>query len=415
MLPEQGTAVAGSGKTACNARSVKIVFTYGNEFENMKGKMFSPIQKKLISGAVTGLALLVLIALVVGAIVMAAKFIAVFNTVIWPLVIASLLALFLQPVCDFLEKRLHFPRPVAIFSIFILLVLCLAGILFWLVPVIIRQLTELVHHIPALWAQLLENCPAFADWIEERLEDGGIIERIRENQQLGAHLKTLATAALPKLQQIWVKAEGLFSQIVAAAVIPIYFYYLINERHDLIGKFENEFSALIPRKIASDIAFLMRQFRDIVIAFFRGQFIVVTCYGIILATGFFISGLPGALLFGLALGYLNMIPYFGTVVGLCVILPFAFFSGGIWMLVAVIVVFCVAQLAEAYWLTPKIMDRHTGLHPMAIMISIFFWAIALDGILGMILAVPLTAFFVVFWRLIKERYLPEKTHQIQEN
>lgn len=377
--------------------------------------MFSPFQKKLIAGAVSGLAVVVLFALVIGSIGVAAKFVAMFNTVIWPLVIASLLALLLQPLCDFLENRLRFPRPLAIASIFVLLVLVIAGILLWLVPVIVRQITELVQHIPVLWARLLENCPALADWLEERLEDGGIIERIRENKELGAHLKDLATAALPKVQQIWMKAEGLFAQVVAAAVVPIYFYYFINERHDLIGKFENEFSALIPRKIAADVAFLMRQFRDIVIAFFRGQFIVVSCYGIILAIGFFLAGLPGAVLFGLGLGYLNMIPYFGTVIGLCVILPIAFFSGGIWMLVAVIGVFCIAQLAEAYWLTPKIMERHTGLHPMAIMISIFFWSVALDGILGMVLAVPLTAFFVVFWRLLKERYLPKKASQTPKN
>lgn len=377
--------------------------------------MFSPLQKKLIAGAVTGLAIVVLIALVVGSVGMAAKFIATFNTVIWPLVIAALLALLLQPVCDFLEKRLRLPRVAAIFSLFVLLGIVAAGILFGLLPVIIREATEFIQHIPVLWSQLLENCPVLADWIEERLEDGGIIERIREDRQFGAHLKSLASAALPKLQQIWIKAEDLFSQLVAAAVVPIYFYYFISERRDLIGKIESEFSAVIPRNVASDIAFLMRQFRDIVIAFFRGQFIVVTCYGIILAVGFFFAGLPGAILFGLGLGYLNMIPYFGTVVGLCVILPIAFFSGGIWMLAAVIGVFCIAQLIEAYWLTPKIMARHTGLPPMVIMISIFFWAIALNGILGMILAVPLTAFFAVFWRLLKERYLSKKTLQIPQD
>lgn len=394
---------------ACEIRvrsRVSSVFTlFFVSFTNIIPDMFSPIQKKVIACAVTGLAGVVLLVLFVGVIAMAAKFIAMFNTVIWPIVIALLLAMLLQPVCDFLERRLRFPRSVAIFSLFVLLVATLAGISLFLVPAIVKQATELVHQIPVLWGKLLENFPQLAEWIEDRLRDGGLVERIKENGHLGAQLKTLATAALPKLQMIWIRAEGLFAQIVAAAVVPIYFYYLIYGRHDLIGKFEKEFTAIMPRRIVSDIAFLMRQFRDIVLAFFRGQFIVVTCYGLILAIGFFFAGLPGAILFGLGLGYLNMIPYFGTVIGLCVILPLAFFSGGIWMLAAVIGVFCVAQLVEAYWLTPKIMEHHTGLHPMVIMISIFFWAIALDGILGMVLAVPLTAFFVVFWRLLKERYL----------
>ena len=53
------------------------------------------------------------------------------------------------------------------------------------------------------------------------------------------------------------------------------------------------------------------------------------------------------------------------------------------------------------------MGDRTGLHPMAIIVAVFFWGSALDGILGMILAIPLTAFLVVFWRLARERYIEE--------
>ncbi|MGN0885099.1 MAG: AI-2E family transporter [Candidatus Spyradosoma sp.] len=364
---------------------------------------FSPFQQRVISWAATGVAVAVLAALAVGVVAAGAKFLAAFGTVIWPIVIASLLALLLRPVCDFLETRLRLPRAAAIAALFVLLSAVAAGALLFLVPVIARQATELVHRIPELWARLLEHFPELADALEEFLEDGGIVERVKGDAQFGEHLKAVATAALPKLQAVWMKAESLFSQVVAAAVVPIYFCYFLGGRHDLIGRFEREAATLLPRGLAADAAFLMRQFRDIVVAFFRGQFLVVTCYGAILAAGFFVAGLPGAIFLGLALGYLNMIPYFGTVVGLCAILPLAFFSGGMGMLAAVLVVFCVAQAAEAWWLTPKIMERHTGLHPMVIMISIFFWAIALDGVLGMVLAVPLTAFFAVFWRLVKER------------
>ncbi len=53
------------------------------------------------------------------------------------------------------------------------------------------------------------------------------------------------------------------------------------------------------------------------------------------------------------------------------------------------------------------MGHRTGLHPMAIIFAVFFWGTALGGILGMILAIPLTAFLVVFWRLVKEKYISE--------
>jgi predicted PurR-regulated permease PerM len=67
----------------------------------------------------------------------------------------------------------------------------------------------------------------------------------------------------------------------------------------------------------------------------------------------------------------------------------------------------VVQLIESYVLTPKIMGSRTGLHPMAIIVAVFFWGSALSGILGMILAIPITAFLVVFWRLAREKYIEE--------
>ena len=96
-------------------------------------------------------------------------------------------------------------------------------------------------------------------------------------------------------------------------------------------------------------------------------------------------------------------------VGLGVALPLALLQpDGGWVRVGlVLVVFAIVQTIEAYFLTPKIMGDRTGLHPMAIIVAIFFWGTALSGILGMILAIPLTAFLVVFWRLAKEKYVRE--------
>ena len=76
-------------------------------------------------------------------------------------------------------------------------------------------------------------------------------------------------------------------------------------------------------------------------------------------------------------------------------------------MVGVLVVIAVVQTIEGYVLTPKIMGDRTGLHPMVIIIAMFFWGTAFGGILGMILAIPLTAFAVVFWRLAKEKYIQE--------
>ena len=146
-----------------------------------------------------------------------------------------------------------------------------------------------------------------------------------------------------------------------------------------------------------------------VVSFFRGQLIVAFLQGLLFAVGFSLVGLRYGFVLGLVLGFLNIIPYLGSIVGLSVALPLALFqNGGGWLLVAwVLGVFAVVQLIEGYLLTPKIMGDRTGLHPVAIIVAIFFWGSALNGILGMILAIPLTAFLVVAWRLAKDKYIEE--------
>jgi predicted PurR-regulated permease PerM len=111
----------------------------------------------------------------------------------------------------------------------------------------------------------------------------------------------------------------------------------------------------------------------------------------------------------MTLGLLNIIPYLGSIVGLGVALPLAYLGddGGIIRVALALVVFGVVQTIEGYLLTPKIMGNRTGLHPALIIFAVFFWGVALGGILGMILAIPLTAFAVVFWRLLKKKYITE--------
>ena len=68
-------------------------------------------------------------------------------------------------------------------------------------------------------------------------------------------------------------------------------------------------------------------------------------------------------------------------------------------------IFAASQAIEDYVLMPRVMKGKTGMGPMLIIFSIFFWGTAIQGILGLLLAIPLTACFLVFWRLFRERYL----------
>ena len=112
---------------------------------------------------------------------------------------------------------------------------------------------------------------------------------------------------------------------------------------------------------------------------------------------------------GSAAGRYSTNRYLGSIIGLAIAIPLALFQpdGGVTTLVLTLVVFVVVQQIEGWFLTPKIMGDRTGLHFMAIIVAIFFWGTALGGILGMILAIPLTAFLASLWRLARQKYIAE--------
>lgn len=212
---------------------------------------------------------------------------------------------------------------------------------------------------------------------------------------------------LPSLNVAFAVGIGIGAFFTQLAIIPIYLFFFLLSRAEPTNKLSHHLTFL-PARYREDVVFLVREFIGIIVSFFRGQMLIGLIMGAMLAVGFSLVGLKFGLFIGLALGVLNIIPYLGTIVGLSIALPLAFLQpeGG-WQLVAwVLGVFTVVQTIEGWFLTPKIMGDRTGLHPVVVIFAIFFWGTALNGILGMILAIPLTAFFVTAWRLAKYKYFP---------
>ena len=189
------------------------------------------------------------------------------------------------------------------------------------------------------------------------------------------------------------------------AIVPIYLFFFLLSRRDPTGSLGTQLTFL-QGEVRKDVVFLVQNFIEIVVSFFRGQLLIGLIMGLLLTVGFWAVGLKFALVLGLTLGILNIIPYLGTIVGLSVTLPLAFFqTEGGWVLLALtLAVFVLVQNIEGWFLTPKIMGERTGLHPVVIIFAVFFWGAAFNGILGMILAIPLTAFFVTAWRLAQQKY-----------
>lgn len=375
--------------------------------------LFSPTQQRMVGFALAFLALVISGYLIVRLVAGAVGLLGFFSGVIWPLATAGVLALVLLPLVVMVERRLGVRRVVAVMLIYGCFMIGLTGLLVTVVPPVISQSLDFIAFLPELWTRAVAYASAnYPQWVEmaERYFANPTLKSMLTN--LAGELQSFAADAVPSLRAAGAGALSIVGFFTSLAIIPIYLFFFLLSSGDPTRNLADQLAFLRPG-VRDDLVFLIREFISIVVSFFRGQLIIGLIMGVMLAVGFTTIGLKSGLFIGLMLGVLNIVPYLGTIIGLSVALPLAFLQpgGGASLVGLVLLVFILVQNIEGWYLTPKIMGDRTGLHPVTIIVAIFFWGTALSGILGMVLAIPLTAFFVTAWRLVSRKYVTHLTGQ----
>ncbi len=162
----------------------------------------------------------------------------------------------------------------------------------------------------------------------------------------------------------------------------------------------------LKERTRSLVAEQINAFIDIVVSFFRRQSVICLVEGCLYGLGFVFVGLPYGFLVGFALGVVNLVPLLGTVVFLPVALLLAFFGdgGSALRLVGVSCVWAAGQIADGYAITPLIQGKSTGLGFAGVIFSFMLWGAAFRSLLGLLLAIPLSAFCLVLWRTVREHW-----------
>jgi predicted PurR-regulated permease PerM len=305
-----------------------------------------------------------------------------------PLSVAGVLALVLYPVVDFLEARLRLHRAAATGLILLLFMAMLAGAVFLFVPTLIRQVTQIAD----VWPGILSG---WLDYLSARFP--GLFKAVMAHVENGA-LRDI----MPDMERPGMALKSYAGVLVGLGFVPLFLFFALVSGGRLRGQAES-FLAVFNAATQRNVLYFIDVFTRQVTGFFQGQLVIAVIMAVLFATGFALIGLKGSILIGLVLGLLNIVPFLGTLVGLLIVLPMAYFQpeGSLHLVGLALLVFVIVQLVESWLLTPKIMANRSGLHPALVVISVFFWGTALGGIIGMILAVPLTAFLVAVWAQAK--------------
>ncbi|WP_018146290.1 AI-2E family transporter [Thioalkalivibrio sp. AKL6] len=311
-----------------------------------------------------------------------------FYNLLLSLSLAGILALVLHPVVNFLETRLRLPRWLAIMLLMAIFFLGVGALLFFLVPTLTAQIVQLVTALPETLARWEDHFsfyfPEISAMISERLEAG-------KGGESESSLEVTGETVMSYL-----------GMLAGISFVPLFLFFALLSGDSLRGK-ASELLSIFQGRTQQKILYFMDVFVGYITAFFQGQLLIAMIMGALYALSFTLIGLQYGVLAGLVLGLLNIVPFLGTLIGLLVILPLAYLQpdGGIELLMLTVLAFAVIQLIESWLLTPKIMSNRSGLHPALVIISLFFWGTALNGMIGMVLAIPLTAFFVAIWGEIK--------------
>ena len=368
-------------------------------------------QAKILWTSVTALAVGVLLALIALLTLGVGWVVNALSSVLIPLAIAGVIAYLLDPIVDWFQKKRGFKRQNAIILVFCIAVLLVGGVVGSVVPSLISQVSELTTEFPkqtkkfqlsvssivnmgdpAKPTNTSTNAPAKPDWFEmprEWIKNVGVTnEKVREFM-----VDAVAKISAWGLEQLK-KVMSLFGFLAGLALVPVYVFYFLLEKRGIKQNW-TDYLPVHESRVKEEIVFVLHSINDCLIVFFRGQVLVAMCVGALLTTGFLVIGLEYAILLGVMAGLLSIIPYLGVALSIIpafVLSMIQFVPDHGWLKpVLVLVVFAAVQAMEGLFISPKIIGDRVGLHPLTIIVAVMVGTTLLGGIMGGVLAIPLTA------------------------
>ncbi|EIM01879.1 AI-2E family transporter [Rhodanobacter denitrificans] len=317
--------------------------------------------------------------------------------VLMPFAVAAMLAYLGDPLADRLE-RLGLNRMWAATIVFVVIMVAVVGVLLLLIPLIARQVENLVSNLPRYgdWAQ-----NTVWPWLQARLHlDPHTFDSDRLLTAIKAHIGSIGGVATAVLGKVSRGGLGIAMWLTNLVLIPVVAFYLLRDWDRLVAKVDG----MLPRSIQPTIAHLASESDKILGAFVRGQLLVMLALGVFYGAGLGLVGLSVGLLIGMVAGLLSFVPYLGFIIGFVAAIIAALVQYGDWTHVLLVCgVFAVGQLLEGYVLVPKLVGDKIGLHPVAVIFAVLAGGY-LFGFLGVLLALPAASVIMVLLRYLIERY-----------
>ena len=317
--------------------------------------------------------------------------------VLLPFFLAWLIAYLIYPLVSFFQHKLRLKnRIISIFCALFTLSVIASVAFYLLVPPMIQEFLRVKDLLIEYFSttHTASNVPTtLSEFIRQNI-DLHILEQMFSQENILDALKV----PVPKLWSLISESINLLFGFFTVFLILLYIVFILLDYESI----SEGWAHLMPKKYRKTVTGILNDVKDGMNRYFRGQALVALCVGILFSIGFLIIDFPLAIGLGLFIGALNMVPYL-QIIGfvptiMLAILKAADTGDNFWIIIAsAAAVFIVVQIIQDGYLVPRIMGKITGLNPAIILLSLSIWG-SLMGMLGMIIALPLTTLMLSYYQ-----------------
>lgn len=324
--------------------------------------------------------------------------------VLTPFVVAAVLAYALTPLVNWLDDAAggRVPRLLAVVVVELLFVFVVGAVLLLMVPILAKELPQMREQLPMVLESLGASLkPWLAQWgIHLNLDLASV--KVFVVKHLNANVENTVGGVLASLR---LGGSVAFFVIGNAILIPVALFYLLMDWDRLVGLVRE----LIPPRLRGATDSFLDEADAVLGQYLRGQLLVMVLMALFYSTGLSLFGLDLAVPIGVFTGLAMFVPYVGFGVGLVLaafagLLEFSSTVGVARAAIMIAVVYGGGQIVEGFFLTPRLVGKRIGLHPLAVIFALLAFG-QLWGFVGVLIALPVSAVLLVAVRRVRSGYL----------
>jgi predicted PurR-regulated permease PerM len=318
------------------------------------------------------------------------------SPILAPFLLGGILAYICDPLVNWLEHR-RVPRTLAVLLVMLLLIALLVLLAVILVPLFYKEVKLLSERLPGYLDQLNAN---LVPWLKDRFGIEVQIDAASLRQLVAGSLQGTEGIGLKLLESLKIGGLTVIGYLVNLLLVPVVLFYLLRDWKGLLTRLDR----LVPRRWHDKAHAIVVEIDAVLAEFLRGQISVILVMSVFYTLGLWLTGLEFFLPVGVITGVLVFVPYVGMLTGLVLatlaaLMQFGASTGLAW----VGVVFAAGQTLEGFLITPALVGKRVGLHPVAVIFALLAFG-QIFGFFGVLMALPASAALLVGLRHLHSRY-----------